>query len=235
MPTKVRTLGTLLYSLHSMDNIEEVTVMGKPFSAEYFKRHYSGQEISDTIQALDWAVQNRDYDFKSIPWIKDVSFSNEEIMYYIEVIREQLRKSFDQHTIDTLRIPETSRQLKILIIEDEPYRYGWLSTHFEGTQHDIKNVLFNYDDDPQTYVEFIKERFEILLLSLNHEKTILDIINKLRSFEKQNFLLPIPVLIILASPKSLVLEKFQNDNNIAHLEHPVWLSTLIKKVYDLTA
>ena len=158
-------------------------------------------------------------------------FLNEEILQYLEALREKFQEAFDPQTIEDLSVPEDNRQLKILVAEDSPSKYGIVGMHFTKTPYS-DTAVYNEND---IFDKLAEERFDILILSLHSDETIiLPTLRKLREFEKHRQLSSMPMLILLADSTSLLIEEIQREDNVAYLAHPVWCSTLLKKVYELT-
>ena len=73
MPTPPLDLEPLLYNLYYVEDVRDATILGRPFPADhFFKLYHSGQEIASMIEALDWAIQHKDYDFKNTPIAKEL-------------------------------------------------------------------------------------------------------------------------------------------------------------------
>lgn len=186
------------------------------------------------MEALDWAVQHRDYDFKNMQIVQvlELTFSNEEILQSLETLREKLQEAFDQQTIDALSVPEDSRQLNVLTAEDSSLHYGDVGMHFTKTPYAVTAVYKKND----VFDKLAEEKFDILILSLHKDETIIpSLLRKIRDFEKQRQILSIPVLILLADPEPSLIEEIQQEDNVVCLAHPVWHSTLIRKIHELTS
>lgn len=181
MPTTTLYLEHFLYNLYYVEDVREATILGRPFSADYFKLYHSGQEIAGMIEALDWAVQHRDFDFRSMQIVQmlELTFSNEEILQSLETLHEKLREAFDPQTIDALSVPEDSRELKVLIAEQGSYN------------HEIRSHLWNttYSDTAVSSVNDIfdklaQAKFDILIISLHKDNDVaLPLLKILRDFD----------------------------------------------------
>jgi hypothetical protein len=75
----------LIFELYSIEDIESIKFNER--GLEYFKNFYSKEERTRIYEALKWAKENSNYDFKGImkdaPVSHKLKFSNKEVYKYL--------------------------------------------------------------------------------------------------------------------------------------------------------
>lgn len=240
MPKNIHAyFAQVMYNLYYAHDVEEINILGRPFSADYIKLCYSGQWIASVIQALDWAIEHEDYDFQNMDVVRalQLSVSNKEIFTYIETFRQVLIKNFDQQMIESLNIPEDSRKLKVLIVDDAPAAHEFATNFFRETPYLYTTIKFN--DVHDILSKIARERFDILIINanVNDPNIFSSLLKKIRDFERKNDLPSLPILNLIDSPissTSSLAEEIQKDDKVDFLVRPAWYSSVLRKVYELT-
>jgi len=79
-----------MYRLHTTKDIKDIFYDER--NLFFFKLDYTLQERIKQYEALEWAMSNPTYDFKSIsPIFSNLKFSNEEIFTYLKKLRDFVR------------------------------------------------------------------------------------------------------------------------------------------------
>ncbi|MBN1995247.1 MAG: response regulator [Anaerolineae bacterium] len=197
---------------------------------EHFRMHYSGQEICDIMEALKWALENRNYDFKSIEFLEDISFSNKEIVIFIEKIFGLFTSSFDEARLEILKVPSDNRKLNILIVEDKVYKYNTF-LRFGRTPYEITDVHSYEEASPI----MSQNKFDIVLSSLHsNSDDNIRLLKNLRHSEMQNGLPHVPVIVLSESNDGTYIHRLYQNGCDAHLVLPVILAELLQKICQLT-
>ena len=80
-------LAIPMYGLHYINSVKDVSY--KDDDVEFFKKDYSLDDRKNIFNSLEWAMDNKKADFKSIKPYSSDRFSNEEIFQYLENIFQQ--------------------------------------------------------------------------------------------------------------------------------------------------
>lgn len=81
-----------MYRLITERQIEDITY--DTTDVILFRRDYDFERRTKQFEALEWAMSNPNYDFKSIsPIFSKVSFSNEEIFIYLKKLRDFMKNN----------------------------------------------------------------------------------------------------------------------------------------------
>ncbi|QNK61050.1 hypothetical protein H7F33_10680 [Pedobacter sp. PAMC26386] len=83
-------LNSPIYKLYYVNSIDEIKYTAN--SAKFFRRDYSLEWRKEIYEALEWAIINPSYDFKSIS-THDLAFSNDEIYNYLKELCEFMEET----------------------------------------------------------------------------------------------------------------------------------------------
>lgn len=87
-----KELIIMMYRLNTTSNIKDITYDQQ--DVILFCRDYSLDERRSQFATLEWAMNNSDYDFKSIsPIFKDLKFSNDEIYNYLSLLYQFMKEN----------------------------------------------------------------------------------------------------------------------------------------------
>ena len=82
-----------MYRLLSTKDIKDISY--DESDVFFFKRDYSLEERIKQFESLEWAMENPNYDFKSIsPIFSKVKFSNVEIFAYLKKIHQFMKVNY---------------------------------------------------------------------------------------------------------------------------------------------
>lgn len=85
------TLMIPMYRLHSLQSVDDQDY--DEDSVRFFRRDYSLEKRREIFEALEWATENPDYDFKSLPSYEDLRHSNSDIFRYLKKIYEFMKEN----------------------------------------------------------------------------------------------------------------------------------------------
>lgn len=79
-----------MYRLNTTKDIKDIFYDER--NLYFFKRDYTIEERRKQFEALKWAMENPEYDFKSVsPIFKDLKFSNDEIFIYLKKVHDFMK------------------------------------------------------------------------------------------------------------------------------------------------
>lgn len=215
-----------LYQLYYIENIHSEELFSPSF-ADYFKQRHTGGEIAKMMQALEWALQNKEYNFTQL--LPDLGFSNVEILVYIEKLLAQMKASFDAETLKDLQAPEDSRQLRILVVQDQPMNYGPIEAHLSSTPYETTSA-----SDIQRALEAVSGGgFDLVIVSLHNNPTVsLDFIKEVRRAEKDGGENPIPIIVLTKEDDDAgYINLLYQAGCSFHLKLPVVIGYLLQAIY----
>ncbi len=80
-----------MYRLHSLQSVDDEQY--DEDSPSRFKKMYDLKKRQEIFEALEWAMENPDYDFKSFPSYEDLRHSNAEIYRYLKRLYEFMKEN----------------------------------------------------------------------------------------------------------------------------------------------
>jgi len=212
-----------LYHTHDLESPEYFNILN-----ERLKYGSTGHEIEQSIRALEWAMEHKDYNFRDI--LPNISFSNEYILRFMNKYLNMLTSSFDQKSIDAMRVPLDERHLKILLVDN--WQTGDIAIKLTDIRfdtvisHDIASGITNY----------FSGNFDIVILSLNKSPNdILIFLAKFREISQSKGYNQAPVLVLLNTDNNIGIEKLYHFGCNKHLFLPVPRYLLLQEIYKLTA
>jgi len=79
---KKEALMDPMYRLHYLQSVDDQQYHKD--SAKSYRRDYELKERQEIFEALEWAMENPNYDFKSFPTYEDVRHTNAEIFRFLK-------------------------------------------------------------------------------------------------------------------------------------------------------
>jgi len=218
-------LWRVLYNLYHTHDLN---------SSEYFNVLYerltygsTGQDIEQSIKALEWAMEHKDYNFREI--LPNMKFSNDYIIRFMDKYLRMLKSSFDEKTLVAMRTPSDQRKLRILFMDN------WLAGDLFAklTAYTTYDVL-PADTTESAVTKYSNEHIDIVVLSLKSPDDDLEFLAGLQKFQEQNGHTRIPVLVILNAEHEANIEKLYELGCSKHLFWPVSRYLLLQEIYKLT-
>ena len=93
IPNHARFLRIPLYKLIYVENIQDFSGL-KESEIKQFYIDYTSEEVENIMNALEWGIENQDFDFRSL--LPDLRHSNESIYRYIVKIQKQIQEEQDK-------------------------------------------------------------------------------------------------------------------------------------------
>lgn len=242
-------LEEMLYRLHYVEDLKTTDLFPGQGVAGLWKQLFSAQEIKDRIASLEWALMHHDVDFQSKGILQALPYSNSELVFYIERLLQHLQAHFSDEVLETLKVPDDDRPLKILLGEEKYYDfYGGL---FAFTPYKLTHV----HDAKNAWEELCANSFDLLLIRFFRRKEdTLQLIRQVRKVEQQPKILktwpivkwlppcpalalrqlPIPIIALVEEEDQGYIQMLYEAGCTTHFIYPHWKSTLLKEVYRLT-
>ena len=234
--SRAQMLHYLTLALYHLLGGETNVLAEDPFPVyleESYRDSFTGQEMAIILSALEWALENRSYDFKSGlggGGFQGVSLSNDELVVYMGRLLDRLRSSFPEADLEKMRVPEDEPELNVLIAEDS-YFYGCLSTDLQDTPY----LMTEVDSCTEAIQELAKRRFDLLLSKLVFQSSgNLELLKGVRAMERERGWARIPILVFLEEEYKDTLPELYEHGCDAHLILPVSISVLRREIYHLT-
>jgi PleD family two-component response regulator len=221
----VFTLGHALYHLYHTHDLDSADFFH--MIRERLRSGSSGQDIEHSIKALEWAMEHKDYNFTEI--LPNIKFSNDYILRFIDKYLNMLKSSFDEETIDAMRIPLDERRLKILLVDN--WQTGDVVIKLTGTTYDTAIA----HDIESAITKYLTGNFEVVILGLNKSPNDnLIFLAKFREIKEQTGHNQVPVLVLINIENNISIEKLYELGCNKHLFLPVPRYLLLQEIYRLT-
>jgi len=225
-PDVIFDLSLVFYGLFSISDLESTSFFNR--ITDEYTFNFSGQDIERIMSALEWALKHKDYDFSKI--LPNLSFSNDQIITFMERYLDRLRSAFDENTLKAMKVPLDQRELKILIVDDRKHEHVELK--FLHTTYKIITVY----TIAQGLTKYSKEKFDVVLLSRNRSPNDnLVFLTRLQEIINQTKHSQVPVLALLDAENDVSAEKLFELGCSGHLSSPVPRYLLLQEIYRLTA
>ncbi len=78
-----------LHKLYYIDNVDTFVGLTEK-DIDSLKSEYTREELTGIVESVNWAVQNKDYDFSSL--LPNLNHSNEDIYKYLQKLEQSLDK-----------------------------------------------------------------------------------------------------------------------------------------------
>jgi len=188
---------------------------------------YTGQEIKRYINALDWALKNKGQNFKQL--LPNIQLSNSQILSFFDALLSELRRFFDQKTLQDMMVPDDSRKLNILVLDD--LKYGHTDLIFAHTTYTVFDVHRTLD----ALIEYTNKGFDLLILSLNQSPgALIGFLAELTDADSKMGKADVPKLILSDLDNKLNNEILDRLGFVSRLTLPVPKYKLLQEVYKLT-
>jgi hypothetical protein len=88
MSININYLRIPLYKLYYMESVDSYSGLTSD-ELIALKRKYPEEDVSGIVKAVEWAVENKDYDFSSM--LPNLTHSNKDIYHYLCVLNRSLK------------------------------------------------------------------------------------------------------------------------------------------------
>lgn len=89
----VQFLRIPLYKLNYIENIDAFSGLNDSEIKQIYI-DYTSEEVESIMNALEWGVENHDFDFRSL--LPDLKHSNDSIYRYIVKLQKQIQEEHDK-------------------------------------------------------------------------------------------------------------------------------------------
>ncbi|MCB0613259.1 MAG: response regulator [Phaeodactylibacter sp.] len=215
----------VLYWLNYTNDINKDNIFSDSFP-DFLKQRYTSKEVREMIEALEWSIERKGMDYKNL--LRGLTFSNEEIFLYLTKLLKELKIIFPIYFSEESFKWEDIQSLSILVVEDQPIKYGFLKFHFDEEIHRV----FSADNKNDGFEIYQNNKPDIILISLHNDlMDIFDLVKRIREDEDSRNQKTIPVIILIEEREKDSVEKIMALKNVSCLLLPVSIDDLFEEIY----